>query len=54
MHFFNPAPLMPLVEIVQAELTTAETVEAAAAVGTRLGKGSCAATTPPASSSIAS
>ena len=38
MHFFNPAPLMPLVEIVQAELTSAETVEAAAAVGTRLGK----------------
>ncbi len=31
MHFFNPAPLMPLVEIVQAELTAAETVEAAAA-----------------------
>ena len=38
MHFFNPAPLMPLVEIVQAELTAPETVEAAAAVGTRLGK----------------
>jgi 3-hydroxybutyryl-CoA dehydrogenase len=38
MHFFNPAPLMPLVEIVQAELTSAETVEAAAGVGTRLGK----------------
>jgi 3-hydroxybutyryl-CoA dehydrogenase len=38
MHFFNPAPLRPLVEIVQAELTSAETVEAAAAVGVRLGK----------------
>jgi 3-hydroxybutyryl-CoA dehydrogenase len=38
MHFFNPAPLMPLVEIVQAELTSPETVEAAAAVGARLGK----------------
>jgi 3-hydroxybutyryl-CoA dehydrogenase len=38
MHFFNPAPLMPLVEIVQAELTSPETVEAAAAVGALLGK----------------
>ncbi len=38
MHFFNPAPLMPLVEIVRAELTSDETVETAAAVGTRLGK----------------
>jgi len=38
MHFFNPAPLMPLVEIVQAELTSDEAVEAAATVGARLGK----------------
>jgi len=38
MHFFNPAPLMPLVEVVQAELTSPETVESAAAVGARLGK----------------
>jgi 3-hydroxybutyryl-CoA dehydrogenase len=38
MHFFNPAPLMPLVEVVRAELTSPETVEAAAAVGARLGK----------------
>jgi 3-hydroxybutyryl-CoA dehydrogenase len=38
MHFFNPAPLMPLVEIVRAELTSDETVEAAFAVGERLGK----------------
>jgi 3-hydroxybutyryl-CoA dehydrogenase len=38
MHFFNPAPLMPLVEIVQAELTSAETTDAAATVGSRLGK----------------
>ena len=38
MHFFNPAPLMPLVEIVQAELTSDAAVDAAAAVGTRLGK----------------
>ena len=38
MHFFNPAPLMPLVEIVQAERSSAEAVELAAAVGERLGK----------------
>jgi 3-hydroxybutyryl-CoA dehydrogenase len=38
MHFFNPAPLMPLVEIVRAELSSEEAVEAAYAVGERLGK----------------
>ncbi len=38
MHFFNPAPLMPLVEIVQAELSTQAAVDAAYAVGERLGK----------------
>jgi len=38
MHFFNPAPLMPLVEIVRAELTSDDAMDAAAAVGTRLGK----------------
>jgi 3-hydroxybutyryl-CoA dehydrogenase len=38
MHFFNPAPLMPLVEIVRAELSSDETVEAAYAVAERLGK----------------
>jgi 3-hydroxybutyryl-CoA dehydrogenase len=38
MHFFNPAPLMPLVEIVRAELTSEETFEAAYALGERLGK----------------
>ena len=38
MHFFNPAPLMPLVEIVQAELTSADAVDVAATVGERLGK----------------
>jgi 3-hydroxybutyryl-CoA dehydrogenase len=38
MHFFNPAPLMPLVEIVRAELSSEEAVEAAFAVGERLGK----------------
>ena len=38
MHFFNPAPLMPLVEIVRAHLSSDEAVEAAAALGERLGK----------------
>ena len=38
MHFFNPAPLMPLVEIVRAELSSDDAVDAAFAVGERLGK----------------
>ncbi len=38
MHFFNPAPLMPLVEIVRAELSSDEAVETAYAVGERMGK----------------
>jgi 3-hydroxybutyryl-CoA dehydrogenase len=38
MHFFNPAPLMPLVEIVRAELTADEPFETAFALGERLGK----------------
>jgi 3-hydroxybutyryl-CoA dehydrogenase len=38
MHFFNPAPLMPLVEIVRAELSSDAAVEAAFALGERLGK----------------
>ena len=38
MHFFNPAPLMPLVEIVRAELTDDDPFEAAFAFGARIGK----------------
>jgi len=38
MHFFNPAPLMPLVEIVRAERTSEETFETAYALGEQLGK----------------
>ena len=38
MHFFNPAPLMPLVEIVRAELTDDEPFETAYAFGERIGK----------------
>jgi len=38
MHFFNPAPLMPLVEIVRAERTSDDAFEAAYALAGRLGK----------------
>lgn len=38
MHFFNPAPLMPLVEIVRAERTDDATFDAAYALGSKLGK----------------
>ena len=38
MHFFNPAPLLPLVEIVRAELTAEDVFERAYAFGERLGK----------------
>ena len=38
MHFFNPAPLMPLVEIVRAERTADEVFERAYDLGRTLGK----------------
>src|SRR5262249_52624117 len=38
MHFFNPAPLMPLVEIVRAERSSDDAFETAYAFGARLGK----------------
>jgi 3-hydroxybutyryl-CoA dehydrogenase len=38
MHFFNPAPLMPLVEIVRAERTDEAAVDAAFAFAERIGK----------------
>jgi 3-hydroxybutyryl-CoA dehydrogenase len=38
MHFFNPAPLLPLVEIVRTELAADEAYETAYAFGERLGK----------------
>jgi 3-hydroxybutyryl-CoA dehydrogenase len=38
MHFFNPAPLMPLVEIVRAERTSEQAFEVAYDLGTKLGK----------------
>ncbi|MCZ7587557.1 MAG: 3-hydroxyacyl-CoA dehydrogenase family protein [Gaiella sp.] len=38
MHFFNPAPLMPLVEVVRAELSSDVAVATALEVVERLGK----------------
>ena len=38
MHFFNPAPLLPLVEVIRTELTADEPYETAFAFGERLGK----------------
>jgi len=38
MHFFNPAPLMPLVEIVRAERTDDDIFERAYELGATLGK----------------
>jgi 3-hydroxybutyryl-CoA dehydrogenase len=38
MHFFNPAPLLPLVEVVQAERTSPEVADAAFAFAGRLGR----------------
>jgi 3-hydroxybutyryl-CoA dehydrogenase len=38
MHFFNPAPLMPLVEIVRTELSSDEAADAAFELGERIGK----------------
>lgn len=38
MHFFNPAPLMPLVEIVRTERTREDVFETAYALGEKLGK----------------
>ncbi len=38
MHFFNPAQLMKLVEIICAEKTTAETIETLVALAKQIGK----------------
>jgi 3-hydroxybutyryl-CoA dehydrogenase len=38
MHFFNPPPLMPLVEVVRAELTSDEAFAAAYRLAEQLGK----------------
>jgi len=38
MHFFNPVPVMKLLEIIRARQTSDETYQTAAAVGEKLGK----------------
>ena len=38
MHFFNPVPVMSLVEVVRGERTSAETVQTVVALAERLGK----------------
>jgi 3-hydroxybutyryl-CoA dehydrogenase len=38
MHFFNPAPVLPLVEIVRTELSSDDAVETAYALAERIGK----------------
>ena len=38
LHFFNPVPLMPLVEVVRSVATSAETLEAGTGFVKRLGK----------------
>ncbi len=38
MHFFNPVPLMPLVEVVRGQLTSAETAAMVVALAEYLGK----------------
>ena len=47
MHFFNPAPLMPLVEIVRAERTDDATFERAFDLGEKLGKAPIRCSDPP-------
>ena len=43
LHFFNPVPLMPLVEVVRTVATSPQTLETATAFVRRLGKQSVAA-----------
>jgi 3-hydroxybutyryl-CoA dehydrogenase len=38
LHFFNPVPVMPLIEVVRGLLTSEETIETARALGARLNK----------------
>jgi 3-hydroxybutyryl-CoA dehydrogenase len=53
MHFFNPAPLMPLVEVVTGLVTSREVAEATFATALAWGKTPVYATSTPGSSSTA-
>ena len=47
MHFFNPVPVMPLLELVRTILTTDATLDAAKAFGASLGKATIVAKDTP-------
>lgn len=47
MHFFNPAPLMPLVEVVRGAQTSPDTIRALQALSAKLGKTSVVAADTP-------
>ncbi|MBB6098206.1 3-hydroxyacyl-CoA dehydrogenase [Deinobacterium chartae] len=47
MHFFNPAPLMPLVEVVRGDLSSDTAVEAVTALAQRMGRTPVAALDTP-------
>ncbi len=38
LHFFNPAPVMPLVEVISGAQSSAQTIDSAVALAKRLGK----------------
>src|SRR6185437_16213268 len=38
MHFFNPAPVLPLVEVIRGQKTSPEAFDTAYAFGERIGK----------------
>ena len=47
LHFFNPAPIMPLLEIVRAEQTSDDALDRALALADRLGKSPIVVTDSP-------
>ena len=47
MHFFNPPPVMPLIEVVRHDTTAVEVVEAVQALAQRLGKTAIAVANSP-------